>query len=103
MGKIAVIARIKAKPQTRDEIEERLRAMMDVVAHEDGTEQYILHSDQGDPDTLWMYEFYTDMGALGAHSSSPELGELMALLGDAVAEPPLLVVLEPLVAKGVDL
>lgn len=103
MSKIAVIARISCKPEAAQDVEDRLRSMIDVVAAEEGTEQYVLHRDTSDPTSLWMYELYTDMGAFGAHSGSPQMAEMLGALGDATSEPPLLVVLEPLAAKGVEL
>jgi quinol monooxygenase YgiN len=104
MTKVGVIAKITAAEGRRDEVAEGLKKMIPTVEGEEGTELYILHEDTGSEDVLWMYELYRDAEALGTHSSSPAMAELMgALGGDLMGAPPELIVLHPVTAKGVDL
>ncbi len=103
MDKIAVIASFTTKPEATADVEAALLELVGVAASEDGTEQYVVHRDQSNPATFWLYELYTDMGALGAHSGSPQLAAFMATLGDVLAAPPVLAVLSPIAAAGVDL
>lgn len=79
---VALIARIPAKPGSRDDLIKALQPLFDAVEEEPGTLRYILHTDDGDPDVLWVYEQYVDHAALGAHGSS----ETMKTLGPALAE-----------------
>jgi quinol monooxygenase YgiN len=78
--------------------------MFPQVETEEGTELYVLHEDIGDANVVWFYELYTDMDALGAHSGSEAMGALMGSLGgDLVGAPPVLSIVSPINAKGVDL
>ena len=43
----AIIAKITAQPGRRDELVAALQAMVDAVAEEPGTVQYVLHTDDG--------------------------------------------------------
>jgi quinol monooxygenase YgiN len=103
MAKTAVIAKITAADGRRADLIDELAKMFPQVENEEGTELYVLHEDIGDANVVWFYELYTDMDALGAHSGSEAMAELMgALSGDLVGAPPVLSIVNPINAKGVD-
>jgi quinol monooxygenase YgiN len=104
MAKTAVIAKITAADGRRADLVAELAKMFPQVETEEGTELYVLHEDIGDANVVWFYELYTDMDALGVHSGSEAMAALMgSLSGDLVGAPPVLSVLNPIGAKGVDL
>jgi quinol monooxygenase YgiN len=103
MAKTALIAKITAADGRRDDLVAELQKMFPQVESEDGTELYILHEDVGDANVVWFYELYTDHEALGAHSTSEAMLELMnALSGDLSGAPAELTLVTPIGAKGVD-
>ncbi len=61
---------------------------------------YLLHRDDSDPDTIWLYERYADAEALGVHSSSDAIAALMGQLGDLVGGAPMMVQVTPAGGKG---
>ena len=79
---VAVIARIPAKPGQRDALIKALQPMLDAAEAEAGTLRYIVHTDGGDPDVVWVYEQYTDNDALAVHGAS----ETMKSAGPAIGE-----------------
>jgi quinol monooxygenase YgiN len=100
MSKIAVLARITAKDGRVGELTKALQGMMDAVEREPGTLVYALHQVSDDPNTLVMYELYSDGDAFAAHSNSEAMKALGGSLGDLVADFQL-TMLEPVgTAKG---
>lgn len=103
MSNVAVIAKLVAAEGKADDLVSALEGVLPSAESETGTLVYALHRDQSDPNTLWMYELYADMGALAAHSSSEALAGLMGAMGGLLAEPPVLTLLSPIAAKGLAL
>lgn len=104
MSNIAVLVKLTAVSGKRDEVAEALAAMLPAVEGEAGTILYILNEDLANPDVLWMYEYYADQAALDEHSSSPAMAELIgAFSSDVLAEPPELILVNPIKAKGVSI
>ena len=104
MSNIAVVVKITAAPGKRDEVADSLGNMFSAVEGEEGTLLYILNEDLGNPDVLWMYEYYADQAAFDAHASSPAMAELLGSLGgDLMGAPPELIMANPIKAKGVPL
>lgn len=103
MSKIAVFATIKAKPGKGDEVAAALATMFPVVESEEGTEVYVLHRVEGDPDTILFYELYADAESLGAHGSSDAMKAVGAGLRDLAAGRPEVVIATPVQAKGLSL
>ncbi len=102
MSNIAVVVKITAAPGKRDDVAQVLGNMFPTVEEEAGTVLYILNEDLGNPDVLWMYEYYSDQAALDAHSGSPAMAELLGSLGgDLMGAAPELTVVNPIRAKGV--
>jgi quinol monooxygenase YgiN len=103
MSKIAVIAKIVAKPGKRDEVAKVMGSLVDPVGDEAGTEIYAMHEDLGNPDVLWFYELYTDGDALSVHGTSEALASSFGKISDSVAEKPEIILLNPVTAKGLAL
>ncbi len=91
---IAVIAKLPVKPEARDDAIAGVKSLMAKVAEEEGTLHYTLNIDQNNPDVLVFIERYTDMDALGRHSSTPHFQEFMGKVGSFMAGPPEIVTLE---------
>jgi quinol monooxygenase YgiN len=100
MSKTSLIVKMKTLPGKRDEALAALMVVMPSAEAEEGTEVYSFHTDMADPDTLWVFELYTDDAALGAHGQSPAVAELFGTLGDLLAEPPMMVMASMHAAKG---
>lgn len=67
---ISFIVRLKFAPEDRDDVAETLRSLALASRQEPGCVSYIPHHVEGDPDTVVLYEQYTDTGALEAHRQS---------------------------------
>jgi quinol monooxygenase YgiN len=100
--RVAVIARITARPDAAGEVEEALRALVDAAVDEDGTVEYVLNR-EGDSGSFWFYELYADQAAFDAHGQNPALAAAFGRFGPLMAEPPELHVLTPVQAKGLPL
>jgi quinol monooxygenase YgiN len=100
MARIVVTATLKAKPGKGDELAEVLGGLVDAVADEDGTEQFVIHRSSDEPDTVFFYEVYRDQDALDAHRKNPALGAGGAALGELLDGRPVLTTLTPVRAKG---
>jgi quinol monooxygenase YgiN len=95
---IVVVARIAARPDAATAAEAALRRLVDAVAEEDGTVEYVLHR-EGESGSFWFYERYADQGAFDAHGENPALHQAFGALTGLLAEPPELHFLTPLQAK----
>ncbi|CAN5641582.1 hypothetical protein BH20ACT2_BH20ACT2_14790 [soil metagenome] len=101
--KMAVFAKLTAKPGGRDAMLSALELMFERVATEPGTEVYALHADLADDDVCWFYELYTDGDAATAHGSSDAMKRAMTDWGDLLAGRPEITLVAPTRAKGLDL
>jgi quinol monooxygenase YgiN len=84
MGKISVIATIKVKDGRGDDIIAAFEKGAALLHTEPGTEQYILHRNQKDPNVFYVTELYTDQAALDVHQSGEVAKALGGALGDAI-------------------
>lgn len=100
MSKIAVLAKLTAKEGMRAEVAEILAAQIALVADEQGTEVYAVHTDASDEVTLWFYELYTDKASLEFHGSTDAMKALGPKLAGKMAARPELIMLNPVAAKG---
>lgn len=100
--KVAVIARITARPESVDDVEAALRTLVDAASAEPGTVEYVLNR-EGDSGSFWFYELYADQAAFDAHGENPALREAFGRFGGLLAEPPELHVLTPVQAKHLSL
>jgi quinol monooxygenase YgiN len=96
---IAVIAEVRAKAGEREALLTAIGQVLSSVAGEQGCEQYVVHTDDGDPDVVWFYERYRDPAARAEHGASDAIGELRRALGDLIAAAPRIVAMHPVMDK----
>ncbi|GAC1329309.1 MAG: hypothetical protein NVSMB13_16860 [Mycobacteriales bacterium] len=100
MAKVALLAKIVANEGRRDEALDVLRAMVAAVQEEAGTEVYVLHTQDDDPNVIWVYELYTDLAARQAHGAGETFQTLRSSLQGLTAAPTEILTLTPLAATG---
>jgi quinol monooxygenase YgiN len=100
MARIVVTASLTAKPGLGDQLAEELGKLVDAVADEEGTELFVVHRVEGDPDTVFFYEVYRDQDALDAHRKNPALAASGPALGELLGGAPVLTTLTPVKAKA---
>jgi quinol monooxygenase YgiN len=84
MGKISVIATITVKDGRGDDVIAAFEKGAALLHTEPGTEQYVLHRNQNDPNVFYVTELYTDQAALDVHQSGEVAKALGGALGDAI-------------------
>ena len=84
MGKVSVIATIKVKEGRGNDVIAAFASGAELLHTEPGTEQYVLHQNQNDPNTFYVTELYTDQAALDAHMAGQVMAALGGGLGDAI-------------------
>lgn len=100
MSKVAVFAKLTAAEGKRDALVDVLRAQIDLVADEAGTEIYALHTADGDETSVWFYEVYTDKSSAELHSTSDAMKALGPKLAGLIAGRPEIIRCTPVKAKG---
>lgn len=100
MTKVAVWAKIPAAPGKRDELAAALKVALETAKGEPGTIYYMLHTDAGDADSLYMYEMYESQDALNAHMGSEAFKALGPAIGPFLGGAPQLTFLGPIGGKG---
>jgi len=104
MPKVAVLAKMTAKEGQGQALAELMRdRLLPAVQQEGGTEIYSLHQDAANADIVWVFELYRDNDALKVHSGSDAMKAVGPDLGPLLAGRPELYLLNPFVAKGLDL
>jgi quinol monooxygenase YgiN len=73
---MVVVAKLKARQESIEDMEKALRDMVSKVKDEEGTLVYTLHQDAGNPAVFLFYEKYKDVDALTVHSSTPYFKDL---------------------------
>lgn len=84
MGKVSVIATLRAKEGQADAFTAAFAELFPHVENEPGTEQYILHRSTTDPNVFFVTEVYADQAAFDAHAGSDAFKQLGAAIGDAI-------------------
>jgi quinol monooxygenase YgiN len=83
---VVIVATLFPVPEHRDEVIAAIEKVQEKVhASDDDCLLYALH--EGRDGRLVFVEKYTSMDAVGAHSQSPELAELVAALDGKLAQP----------------
>lgn len=100
MSQIGVLARIPVRPGKRDEVVAAMDILIDSANSEDGTQIYVLHEDQQDPDVLWVYELYADAAAFDTHMNADAMKSFIAAAGGLMAGRAELTKLTPVAGKG---
>lgn len=103
MAKVAVVATMKAREGKRNEVVQALSALVEAAAKEQGTEVYVLHTVQDDPDAIVFYELYADADALAAHGGSDTMKQVGGSLRDLLAGRPEITRLTPEKGSGLAL
>jgi quinol monooxygenase YgiN len=103
MPKLAILAKITAQPGKRDEVVAALSPMIKTASDEPGTEVYVMHTANDDPDVVWFYELYTDGAAAATHGGSPAMKEAGGRLAGLVAGRPELIMATPVEGTGITL
>jgi quinol monooxygenase YgiN len=86
---LTLIARIKAKPGSENDLEAAFRDMIKKVrAAEPGCLTYVLHKSNEDPTTFVWYETYTDEAAFAAHRKTDHMKEMGARIANLLADKP---------------
>ncbi len=101
MPKTAIFAKITAQPGKGDELLAALSAMLEPVEQEPGTELYILHTSESEPDVVRVYEVYSDGDAVAAHMGSEAMKAAGAAMGSLLGAPPEITMSTVISAKGI--
>ncbi len=102
-NKISLIAKLTAAEGKSEELGAALRAVVDAADEEEGLEIYSVHADSSDPNVFYFFELYRDQAALDVHGRGDQMKPAMKALGSLLAGRPDVTMLEPVVAKGLDL
>ncbi|MEX0665904.1 MAG: putative quinol monooxygenase [Acidimicrobiia bacterium] len=104
MGKVSAVAKLEVKPDMADAFPAEWDDMFKhIAANEDGTEHYVLHRSNRDPNVFYMTEIYADQAALDAHGSSDAMAAIGGSLGDYITSADLDFCVPVKAAKGCDL
>jgi quinol monooxygenase YgiN len=101
MGKIALFARLVAKPGLGEKVRAALEDSAAAAAKEPGTLVYVAHSDPTDENVVWMYEVFANAEARTAHSGSEATAQFLSALADVLQEPISVQPGEPFITIGV--
>ncbi len=74
---LTLIAKIKAKKNSVDDLEKILTGLVKKVSEEEGTLEYVLYKSQVDPASFLFYEIYKDNDSLALHSTTDYFNEAM--------------------------
>src|SRR5437588_9995993 len=103
MAKVSAVAKLVVKPEKATDFPNAWDGVLEHIAkNEPGTEHYVMHRSNRDPNVFYVTEIYADQAALDAHSASDAFAGLVGTLGDYI-ETADLDFCEPLkAAKGCD-
>ena len=74
---ISFTVRMKFRSDDRARVTELLTALAKASRQEPGCVSYIPHTVDGEPDTVVIYEQYTDQKAVEAHRASPHFRDMV--------------------------
>ncbi len=74
---ISFTVRMTFREEDRQEIAEILENLTRLSRQEDGCVSYIPHTVEGDPNTVLIYEQYTDEAAAEFHRGTPHFAKLL--------------------------
>lgn len=99
MAQRSMFVKLVFQPGRRAEAVEILSTMIPQVDGEPGTLVYSFHTDDGDEDTVWVFELYADADALATHGGSDAIKDMFGRLGGMFAEAPTMVMTTPTTAS----
>src|SRR3954451_9180850 len=88
MSAVIVIARVRPRPDTRQEFTALLTEVQEASRADDGCLNYGYYASIDDPDSYIAVEEWRDMPALEAHLRTPHVARLIDALPSNVAAPP---------------
>jgi quinol monooxygenase YgiN len=103
MSKHSIIAKLACEPDNATELEAALAVGIAAAEEESGLEIYSVHKDPNEAGVYWFFELYTDGDALAAHGKGDGMRAAMKGVGGLLSLPPEVSILEPVVAKGLEL
>lgn len=80
MAPVFVIARVRPRPETRDELVALLNEVQAASRADDGCINYGYYAELADPDSLIAVEEWRDMAALESHLQQPHVARLVEAL-----------------------
>lgn len=102
MPKTAIFAKLTAQPGKGAELLEALSSMIGPVQEEKGTELYLLHTADSEPDVVRVYEVYSDADAVAAHMSSDAMKAAGGAMAPLLGAPPEIVMTTISGGKGIE-
>ena len=85
---LTVIAQVKASQGKEAEVRRELLSLIAPSRKDDGCLNYDLHQAVDNPAMFLFHENWTSKGHLDRHLQKPDLQEVLARVGQMVAEPP---------------
>jgi quinol monooxygenase YgiN len=95
MSEIVVVARGQVKPGSESAAEKAFLEVITPTHQESGCLRYALHRGLDDPSLFMMIERWSSREALNEHLATPHVARLFEALGELLAGPAEIVVLEP--------
>ena len=78
---VRVVAIVRVRPDTQNEMEQAARACISATRDEPGCLSYVLHRDLQDPHRFAFIETWRDQAALEHHREQPHMRVFKAALG----------------------
>src|SRR3954469_23507951 len=88
MSPVIVIARVRFRPEDREEVMALLSEVQEASRGDDGCLNYGYHTEISDPDSMVAVEEWRDMAALEAHLRTPHVARLIEALPRFAASAP---------------
>lgn len=101
MSKISLIAKLTCNDGAAADFEKALAGLIEASNEEAGLEIYSAH--RGEDNIYWFFEVYSDSDALAVHGRGDAMKPAMKALGAYLSGAPEVMVLAPVVAKGLEL
>jgi len=83
---VAVLAKIKAKPDKIDKLKAELVSMMEPSRAESGCVKYNLHVSDEDETQFMFYEVWKSKEDFAKHTETPHLQGLLAKMGELIED-----------------
>ena len=101
MSKISLIAKLTCNEGVTEDFEAALASLIEASNEESGLEIYSAH--RGEDNVYWFFEVYADGDAMAVHGKGELMRPAMKALGAFLSAAPEVMVLTPVVAKGLDI
>jgi quinol monooxygenase YgiN len=103
MSKISVIAKLTAADGKSDELEQALRGVIAAAEEEAGLEIYSAHAADDEPGVYYFFELYRDDEAKAVHGKGEGMRAAMGAFAGVLAGRPEVIVMTPVIAKGLSI